>query len=264
MSEKSRSELVLREVRDGVGIISMNRPEKHNAINDEMGAALGEATAWAIESPEVRTILLRGEGKSYSSGRDVTQLGHRARSESDYVFVRRAQDSRLRLMDCTKPVVAALRGWVLGGSFESALSADLRVAADDTRMGFPEVRYGIMTDTGGVPLITTLAGPSKAKWMIMTGEIIDAAQALTWGLVDWVVPPDELDDRAFEVARRLAAGPPLAIAATKQLVNAVWEGAVRGTMRGELLAQAMLFRSDDYQEARAAHREGRDPHYEGR
>ena len=93
------SDLVLRRLEDGVGVVSLNRPDKHNAINDEMSPAIHEAMEWAIESPDVRCILLRGEGKSFCSGRDTTVLGHRARDESDYLFVRRAQDGRLRNLD---------------------------------------------------------------------------------------------------------------------------------------------------------------------
>ena len=258
------SETVVTRVERGVGVISLNRPDKHNALNNEMGAAMHAAWEWALGTPDVRAILVRGEGKSFSSGRDTTQLGQREAGEADFVFVRRHQEARRRQMDCPKPIVAAVRGYALGGAFEMALGADIRICADDARMGFPEVRYGIMTDTGGAPLATILAGPSRAKWLLMTGDLIDAQRALDWGLVDQVVTPEALDETALELAVKLAAAPPLATAMIKQIVDGMWQGPMHSGLRAELLAQSTLFTSADYAEAKAARRENRPPQYEGR
>ena len=258
------SERVLHRLEDGVGVVSLNRPDKHNAMDDASGPALREALEWAYESPEVRAVLLRGEGPSFCSGRDTTQLGHRARDESDFAFVRRAQDGRLSMLDAPKPVVAALRGHVIGGGMELALAADMRVAASDVRLRLPEVRYGILPDTGGTQFLTTLIGPSKTKYLVMTGEAVDAEQALAWGIVDWVVAPDELDAKALAIAKQLAAGPPLAVSMAKQLVDQVFGETIRRGIREELLAQTTLFKSEDYQEARAALREDRAPRYRGK
>jgi len=233
--------LVKYEITDGVAVISFNRPERHNALNDEMGAEWRGALFKALGDPAARCLLLRGEGRSFSSGRDTAELGRRVGGESDFSFVRRHQDVRLALLDASKPVVAAVRGYALGGAFETALSADVRIAATDAQLGFPEIGYGLVADTGGTQLLTALAGPSKAKWLLMSGERIGAAQALAWGIVDWVVPPEELDERALVIARQLAAGPPAAIAMTKQLVDQVWGPTIRNGMRQELLAQTALF-----------------------
>ena len=105
---------------------------------------------------------------------------------------------------------------MLGGGLEIALAADIRIAAADVRLAFPEIRYGLITDTGGAPLATMLAGPSRPKWMLMTGKPVDATRALAWGLVDDVVPPEELDDVAAALAREIAAGPPGAIATARK------------------------------------------------
>ena len=255
---------VLRRVEDGVGVVSLNRPEKHNAINDEMSPALHDAMEWAIESPDVRCILVRGEGKSFCSGRDTTVLGHRARDESDYVFVRRAQDGKLKQLDAPKPIVAAMKGHAIGGGFELGLGADMRVASTDVRMRLPEIHFGILPDTGGTQFLTQLIGPSKAKYSAMTGDVIDGEQALDWGIVDWLVEPDALDERALEIAKKIAAGPPLAVAMAKQLVDQFHGENVRRGIRAELLAQTTLFKSEDYQEARAARSEKRAPKYKGK
>jgi len=258
------AELVLREVDDGVGIVSLNRPEKHNAIDDAMSDALREALGWAIESPDVRCILMRGEGKSFCSGRDTTVLGQRARDESDFAFVRRAQDGRLAMLDAPKPIVAAVRGNAIGGGMEMALAADMRIASSDMRMRLPEILYGILPDTGGTQILTTLIGPSRTKYLVMSGDVVEGEQALEWGIVDWLVSPDELDAKALEIAKRLAAGPPLAVAMAKQLVDQVHGESIRRGTRIELLAQTTLFKSEDYQEARAALREKRSPKYKGK
>lgn len=144
-----------------------------------------------------------------------------------------------------------------------ALTADFRFAAEDVTMSFPEVRFGIMSDTGGAPLTTMLAGPSRAKWMLMTGARIDARRALEWGLIDFVHPAQEVDERAMETARHLAAGPPLALACIKETVDSVWSGAVDSGLRMELLAQSYLFTTSDRDEARAASAEGRSPSFDG-
>jgi enoyl-CoA hydratase/carnithine racemase len=244
--------LVRRELKAGVGVISFNRPDRHNALNDALVDEWEEALRWAIADPAVRCVLLRGEGRSFSSGRDTSELGHRNEGETDYEFVRRAQAIRLETLDAPKPVVAALRGYTFGGAFETALSADMRIAADDTVMAFPEIEFGLVADTGGTQLLTPLIGPSRAKYLLMTGARIDAATALEWGVVDWVVPAAELDEAAFELATKLAASPPGAVAVVKHLVDSAWAGSIRDGIRQELLAQAALFAGDEHQKTKAA------------
>jgi enoyl-CoA hydratase/carnithine racemase len=230
-------------VADSVATISLNRPERHNAVDDELHGELVAIWGQVLDDPAARVILLRGEGPSFCSGRDTSQLGRRPEGESALPAIRAHQQFRLTELDSPKPVIAALRGHVLGGGLEIALAADIRIAAADVRLAFPEIRYGLMTDTGGAPLATMLAGPSRAKWMLMTGRPIDASRALAWGLVDDVVPPEELDDVAAALAREIAAGPAEVLAMLKQTVDGLWHGAVHAGMRAELLGQVALFAS---------------------
>jgi len=256
---------VLVETKDRVRIITLNRPERHNAVHDEMSAALNRAFVEAAADDEVVSILLRGNGPSFCSGRDVSVLGHRAKGESDFAFVRRSQMGRQHnVWDIPKPIVAELKGAVLGGGCELALAADVRLAATDLKMGFPEINYGLVTDMGGSQMMTTLIGPSRAKYMVLSGERIDAETALAWGAVDFVVEPQALEARAFALARTLAGKPPIALAMGKQMVDQMHMGAMKAGMGQELLAQTALFLTEDYQEARAAHREKRTPVYKGR
>jgi enoyl-CoA hydratase/carnithine racemase len=249
------SSLILYELRDGVAVLSFNRPERHNAINDELHEEWGPALRTAIADSAVRCILLRGEGPSFSSGRDTSQLGQRVAGESDFHFVRRHQDGRVQMLDAPKPIVAAVRGYALGGGFETALAADMRIASSDAVMGFPEIEFGLTVDTGGSQLLTAVAGPARAKWLLMSGDRIGAAQALEWGIVDWVVEPDELDERALAIAARLATRPPTAVAMSKQLVDQLWGPSIRNGMRQELLAQVALFAGDEHKQAKATHLE---------
>jgi enoyl-CoA hydratase len=244
--------MVRTDLLDAVGVVTLDRGERHNALNDAMAAELGPALRWALAEPEARCVLLRAEGPSFSSGRDTTHLGRRAGGESDFTFVRHAQESRLATLAASKPVVAAVQGYALGGAFEMVLSADVRIAADDVQLGFPEIQFGLVPDTGGTQLLTMLAGPAKAKYLILSGEHIDAATAHAWGIVDFIVPRSELDDAGLALSRKLAAAPPQAAAFAKQLVDQAWAGTIQNGIRAELLAQTALFAGEEHRRVKAA------------
>jgi enoyl-CoA hydratase/carnithine racemase len=235
------TDVVLTERDDGVGVLSLNRPERHNALNDELARAYGIAMNELMADDDVRVVLLRGEGPSFSSGRDTRQLGRRTGRDTDLTFLRRHSTGRLTQLGHPKPIVAALKGYVIGGALETALACDMRIAATDVRMAFPEVNYGLVTDTGGSPLATVLAGPSRAKWMLMTGEYVDAERALQWGLVDQVVAPEDLDAAARALCKRLAQVDSQLLGLIKQLVDQTYEAVIRAGLRSELLAQLALF-----------------------
>ena len=243
---------VERTTRNGEGTISLNRPHRHNAVDDELHEELERVWAQVQSDPDVRVVVLRGNGPSFCSGRDTAQLGERVAGESDLSFVRRHQLSRIHQLESPKPVIAAVRGNALGGGLEMALAADIRIAASDVRLAFPEIRYGLMTDTGGSAFATMLAGPSRAKWLLMTGRPVDAQRALAWGLVDEVVPPEELDDTVSSLAEEIASRPPQALAMIKQTVDGMWHGQLHAALRSELLGQVALFGGEDYQERRRA------------
>lgn len=258
------SELILSEREGALRILTLNRPDRHNAMDDAMSALFRAALDEALDESESSTILIRAAGKSFCSGRDTQVLGRRARDESDFHFVRRHQEGRLRMQESAKPIVAALKGGAIGGGCELALAADVRIADTTLKMALPEILYGVLPDTGGTQMMTALIGPSRTKYMVMSGKPIDAATALEWGAVDFVVPPEELDAKALEVARDIAAKPPINLALAKELVNLMHGPTIRTGTRAELYAQSYLFKTDDYQEARAAHREKRAPSYRGK
>jgi enoyl-CoA hydratase/carnithine racemase len=245
------ADLVRVDVSEGVGTLTLNRPQRHNAINDEMFEQYAAAQHQVLSDPAVRVVLIRGEGRSFCSGRDTSQLGRRVDGENDLDFIRRHQQPRLAALDAPKPIVAAVQGYAFGGGFEMALAADLRVAADDAVFALPEIGFALLPDTGGTQVLTALAGPARTKYLVMTGARIDAAQALAWGIVDFVVPRAELDDHARELCLRMADKSPTALALGKQLVDQAWAGAIRSGFAQELVAQTALFASAEYRAAKS-------------
>lgn len=236
---------------DGVGVVSLNRPHRHNAVTDALFEAMRAALRSHLANGDVRCLLIRGEGPSFCSGRDTAELGLRAAGEDDFTFVREHQRVRLEVMESTKPVVAAVQGAALGGGFEMALSADIRIIAENAIFGLPEVGLGLVPDTGGTQLLPALVGPARAKYLVLSGNRIDAQTAYVWGLAEEIVAVDDLRDRAMALCRQLAAQPVLATQMAKILVNQAAMGDVRNGIQQELLAQTALFSSGEYQDRKA-------------
>jgi enoyl-CoA hydratase len=211
--------LVLSERREAVALLTLNRPEKLNAINAPMIGALDAALDAAEADEAVRAIVIAGAGRAFSAGFDLDMgLGE---AKPDPADVRRAlaNDFRiiLRFWDSPKPTIAAVHGYCLGSSLELALACDLTVAADDARFGEPEVKFG----SGIVALLLPwLAGPKAAKYLLLTGDDrVSAADALAMGLVNRVVPAAALLDEAIALAQRIAANDAQAVRLTKKAIN---------------------------------------------
>ncbi len=247
-----------------VAVVSLNRPSKHNAFTDEMDDQLFAALGSIAERDDVRAVVWRGEGASFSSGRDTQQLGVRAHGESDLEYIERGHERTKRLLlECPVPIVVALKGWVLGGSFERALLCDIRIAAEDARMGLPEVEYGVIPDSGGTARLAQIAGHGFALDLALTGRIVDAAEALRHGIVTRVVPNASLDETAVELARLIASRSPRAVRAAREIVHHLTHPDVVTSMDEEKHAQAAIFASDDYRELKAARAENRPPDFTG-
>ena len=234
------------EIIDGIGVVSLNRPHRHNAITDSLFDDLCLALRGYLDHQSVRCILIRGEGPSFCSGRDKAELGKRVDGKDDFTFVKEHQRIRLEILESTKPVVAAVQGAAIGGGFEVALSADMRIIAEDAVFGLPEVGLGLVPDTGGTQILPALVGPARAKYLVLSGSRIDAQTAYAWGLAEEVVPVEALYDRALEICHCLAGQPTLATSMAKLLVNQASAGAIRNGIGQELLAQTALFTSREY------------------
>lgn len=244
-------------VRDegAVRVISFNRPDRHNALSDGLLANWRSALAQAFGDRSVHCIVLRGEGPSFCSGRDLEQLGARGPGQSDFSFILDEQREALALRDAPQPVVVALHGHVIGGAFELALHGDVRIAATNARMSLPEIALGLVPDIGGIDALHRLVGPSRTKRLVMTGEAIDAATALTWGAVDEVVEPAELEGRVLELATQLASAPPQAMRRAKKLIDDITDESVRAGFRRQLRTQVELFAGAEHREIRAGRRD---------
>ena len=247
-----------------VAIVSYNRPEKHNAFNDALDDAFFAVLADLHAREDVRAMVWRGEGKSFSSGRDTKELGVRTKGESDLEYIEAGHAKTALLWTMPVPIVVALKGWVLGGSFERALLCDMRIAADDARMGLPETAHGVMPDSGGAARIFQMAGHGLAADLALTGRNIDATEALQHGLVSRVVPTGQLDETVMEVAREIAKRSPLAIKFAMNVIRGLGLDSVRRVMNEEKLGQTAIFASEDYQELKAARAENREPKFRGR
>lgn len=255
---------VLLSFEGPVAVVSFNRPGRHNAFNDAMDARFFEILTELHGREDVRCVILRGEGASFSSGRDTAELGQRAKGESDLDFIAAGHAKTRMLLTMPAPIVAALKGWTLGGSFERALLCDIRIAADDTRMALPEVRHGVIPDSGGVARLFQIAGHGLAADLALTGRVLGADEALAHGVVSRVVPLAELDDAAMTLAQEIASRPPLAVRMARAVLSSLATDEVVRSMHEEMLAQTIVFGSEDYAEAKAARTEGREPRYRGR
>ena len=257
-------EPVLLRFEGAVAVVSLNRPGRHNAFNDEMDARFFDVVDDVAGRPEVRSVVLRGEGRSFSSGRDTAELGLRAKGQSDLEFIAAGHARTQILLDMPVPIVVALKGWALGGSFERALLCDIRIASEDARMGLPEVAHGVIPDSGGVARLFQMAGHGVAADLALTGRVIDAAEALSHGIVSRVVPADRLDDEALDIAQRIASRAPLAVRCARATLASLANPPVKASMHEEMLAQTLVFGSDDYAEGKAARTQKRDPKFTGR
>lgn len=240
------------EVDDaGVAVVTFDRPHRHNAFTDASDRRLFAILRDLRDRGDaIRCVVLRGEGPSFSSGRDTAELGVRAPGVSDHDYITAGHAGTRLLLELRCPTIAALKGWVLGGSFERALLCDLRIAAEDARMALPEVAHGVVPDSGGVARLFQMAGHGVAADLALTGRVVDAAEALSHGIVSRVVPTEALDTAALAMAHEIAARPRLAVELARGTIAQLATPEVLATLDRELLAQVAVMASDEYRAAR--------------
>lgn len=250
-AENAEEGHLVRVKSDGpIGTVTLDRPGKHNAISDALYEQLCSAVLVHTEDSHIRVIVITGTGPSFSAGRDTTELGRNVEGGG---LSHRATSQRLNrlIRGCPKPVIASLHGYVLGKAVEIAVATDFRVASADTKIGLPEINFGLITDNAGATGIALLAGPSRAKLMLMSGQPVDAATALAWGLVDRVVEADRLEAEVHAFATRLSERDPLALQMAKEAVDQLHEADIELGFRTEMLAQLALFAHRGYRLDRA-------------
>ena len=251
------------EYRGTIAVITNNNPEKHNAFNDDMDTQLFGVLGELKGRRDIRAVVWRGEGKSFSSGRDVAAIGGGQVTMTHSQLMRRGIESIQQILDIDAPIIVAMHGWSIGASFQRALICDIRIAAEGARFMLPEVTHGVIPDTGGVGRLFQICGHGVASDMVLTGRAMDAAEAYAHGVVSRVVSRDQLDDTAFEMAARIAAAPTVAVNLARRVVKNMADAELRRSMADEQIFQTFLNKSDDFAEFRAARAEGREPRYTG-
>jgi enoyl-CoA hydratase/carnithine racemase len=210
-------EFVTLQVEDGVGTIRLDRP-KMNAINDQLHFEVRAAAMEAAKRPEVRAVVLYGGERVFAAGADIKAMAA-LEGPGTVAWARELTNSFTEVSRIPKPVIAAITGYALGGGYELALCADFRVLGSSAKIGQPEIQLGIIPGAGGTQRLARLVGPAKAKDLIFTGRHVGAEEALEIGMADAVVPDDEVYTTAVAMARKFAAGPPLALAAAKRAID---------------------------------------------
>jgi len=261
-------DLVRYELADHVATIALNRPEQRNALNPEAYRQLEAAFRQAQSDPEVRCVLLTGTDPSFCSGDDVKEIMAGPARETTVASLRqvrpRATPAAIAVLECDRPVIAAVNGPAVGWGMDLTLFCDIRIASERARFGELFIKRGLVSDIGGLSRLPQIVGPSKAAELLFTGDIIDAKEAERIGLVSQVVPHDALLPTARALAAKIAANPPLALRYMK-------EGLRRSRLSdphelGAWVSQtlATLFQTEDHKEGVRSFLEKRAPVFKGR
>ena len=251
------------EIDGPIATITNDHDGKHNAFDDAMDAELFGILADLRTHPEVRAVIWRGEGRSFSSGRDVGSIGTIKVELSHHELMRRGHRGIQQVWDLDAPIVVACKGWVMGGSFQRALLCDVRVAAEGTRFRLPELTHGVIPDTGGMAVLYQMCGPGVVSDLVLTGRVMSAEEALSHGIVSRVVPAAELDDTVREMAGQIAAAPAVTVKMARMVISHLSRESIRSSMDDEMIYQTFVNRSDDAAELRAARAEDRPPDFTG-
>ncbi len=254
-------DLVRLEVDDGVGTILLNRPPM-NAINSDLTVDLADAAMEATTRDDVRAVVLYGGEKVFAAGADVKMMAPMNPAQIK-VMIATLQEVFNRVEEIPKVTIAAITGYCLGGGCELAMTADFRFAGASAKLGQPEISLGVIPGAGGTQRLPRLVGPAKAKDLIYSGRLASADEALAIGLVDRVVPDDQVYATAVEEAKRYASGPLQALRAAKVAVNWGSRGDVRSGLVIEREVFADLFSTDDQKEGMQAFADKRKAEFTG-
>src|SRR5947209_19027246 len=257
-------ETLLYDVADGVATVTLNRPEVHNAMNERMRQELTRCFGEVATSDAVRVVVVTGAGeRAFSAGADIREFVE-PQVPVRFRESRRRVDFRAAMDRCPQPIVAAIRGYALGGGLELALACDLRVAAEDAQLGLTEINLAIIPGGGGTQRLPRLVGRGKALEMILTGMRVPAAEALRIGLVERVVPVSELMPAAQGLARDIAAKAPIALRYAKEAVVSGLGLPLQDGIRLENDLATLLRTTEDRVEGARAFVEKRKPKWSGR
>ncbi len=257
---------MLASVENGVGWITFNQPEKRNAVSYDMWTAIPEIVSAFAANPAVRVVVMKGAGdRAFVSGADISEFEEKRNTpEAIEIYEQATGAANRALRTLEKPLVAMIRGYCIGGGLAIALSADLRITAEDGQFAVPAAKLGLGYGYSGIKELMNLVGPSYAKEIFFTGRRFTADEAKSMGLVNKIVPIAELESATASYAEIIAGNAPLTVKAAKAAVN---EGTKEASERDLAAVDAMVkacFDSDDYIEGRRAFMEKRKPQFQGR
>jgi enoyl-CoA hydratase/carnithine racemase len=249
-----------------VATLRLNRPERMNALNDRMKSDLAKALDAIDQARDIAAIIITGAGeKAFCAGADIKERSAGEPTAAEFIAAQRRTHTLFgRIAELDRPVIAAINGVALGGGLEIALCCDVRLAAETARLGLTEVNLGVIPAGGGTQRLPRLIGAGRAKWLIMTGAMLSAAESAAIGLVDEVVPAHELAARARVLAETIAGKPPLAVRFAKRAVDQGAQTDLRSALEYELYAASLLYASEDRKEGMRAFVEKRQPAFKGR
>lgn len=256
------TDIVIEDPKPGVRLMRLNRPAALNALRTQLLDELSQALAEAREDAGVRAVVMTGDDRAFAAGADIKEMAER--SAVEVLQMDRRQACWQSYRQFSKPLIAAVNGFALGGGCELAMCADIIVAGEGAKFGQPEVNLGIMPGAGGTQRLTRAVGKSLAMKMVLTGEMIDARAALAAGLVAEVVPPELCVDRALELAEIIAAKAPIAIRLAKEAVLKAEEMVLEAALDHERKLFTLLFATEDRREGVGAFIEKRKPNFKGR
>jgi enoyl-CoA hydratase/carnithine racemase len=255
------NEIIASRPETGVAILRINRPDVRNALNKDVRQQLAEHFTAIAQDPEIRCVILTGGDKFFAAGADLRDIAEATAIE---MHLRQVQRLWQVIASCPKPLIAAVNGYAWGGGCELAMHADIIVAGENASFAQPEIKVGIMPGAGGTQRLTRAVGKFQAMKMLLTGQPISGREAFAAGLASEVVEDEKVQERALELARTIAAMPPLAAAQIKEVVLAGQDASLDAALMLERKAFHLLFASQDQKEGMRAFFEKRKPSYEGK
>jgi 2-(1,2-epoxy-1,2-dihydrophenyl)acetyl-CoA isomerase len=259
--------VLLESVHGGIAVLVMNRPDRMNALDNDLATALHGSLKRISEDGSIRVVVLTGAGRAFCAGGDLAVI-KKGREANDVrqlePILRAGMGAVLTMRTMPQPVIAAVNGAAAGAGMNVALAADIRIAAEEAVFGQNFAKVGLFPDYGGTYLLPQLVGPAKAAEMFYTGEMMDAKSALQFGVVNKVVPAAELEAEVKMFAQKIAAGPPLAIRAVKKVLFASEKESFERALEAELHHQMRCFASEDCLEGVHAFFQKRAPEFRGR